>query len=156
MSLEEKTDLLNISMMIEGLTISRVIPQYGPLQKALPSQQVPYRRLASGPFDAYLPISTRELFRYTPPEVDSASNVILTGTPVVSDDSGVSIIQSRWNIETEGHTIVLKVGDRLNVGSFSGTVEDIYEDIVILRQSNGFRWVVMLGERLSNAVAVPL
>ncbi|MDO5580683.1 MAG: hypothetical protein Q4G69_06080 [Planctomycetia bacterium] len=153
----ENTELLSLTMIIEGLVLARPNPGAAwPLADQLPNTTVPFRRLTSGPFDAYLPIAQKELFRYTPPGIDAASHVLLTGTPEVSDpDSGQKKLQSRWKVETENRTILCNIGDRLAIGSFDGTVEEIFEDLVILKQTSGYHWIVLLGDSLADAVAIP-
>lgn len=153
----ENSELLSLTMVIEGLILAKPDPGASwPLADQLPNTTIPFRRLSSGPFEAYLPIAQKELFRYTPPGIDAASHVLLTGTPEVSDpDSGKKKLRSRWKVETEDRTIICGVGDRLTIGSFDGIVEDIFDDLVILKQSNGYLWIVLLGDALADAVAIP-
>ncbi len=154
---EENSNMLVITIMIEGLTMPKGSPTWSfPLASQLPATTVPYRRLTSGTFPAYSPVAERELFRYTPPGIDTASYVILTGIPFVSDPkTEKAVAQTRWKIETENKTITCGIGDRLNIGSFDGTIHDIHDDIVILKQNSGALWLVALGDKLSDAVAIP-
>ena len=38
---------------------------------------------------------------------------------------------------------------------FVGTVQEVIDDMVILRQSNGYTWILGLGDRLSAAACIP-
>lgn len=154
----EKSELLSITFVFEGLIMMKWNPRYAyPLAEHLPATTIPFRRLTSGTLAAYAPAAQKELFRYTPPSgIDAAQYAILTGIPTATDSvSGKTLTQTRWKLVTDGKTITRKVGERLTVGSFDGTIEDIFEDMVILKQMNGTRWVLMLGENLNQAAAVP-
>ena len=152
----EKSDLLEVTMIIEGLTLGKMNQRDPyPLLNQFPLT-TPMRRLTSGPFRAYEEIARLELFRYSAPGIDNANYLILTGTPSVSDPaSDKTVAYSRWKLETEGRTFSLKKGERLSVGSFDGVIDDVFDDMVILRQNNGYRWVVNLGDKLGDAAAVP-
>ena len=158
---QEHSDFLQVSMTIEGLTIlykkDQNLPY--PLVDKLPLSTAPERQLASGPFAAYRPMAEREIFRAVKTGVDSASYAMLTGLPVVTDDSGQATKIARWNMGAEGRTEAYKIGERMTVGAFDATIEDIDPDvgIVVLRQNNGTNrlWMVPLGYKLSEAVAIP-
>lgn len=153
----EKSDLLDVTVIIESLTLARPNAQaVYPLADQLPLGTTYLRRLASGPFKAYGDIAKFDLFRYSTPGLDAAKYVILTGTPAVSNPAdGSSSVLSRWKFQTEGRTVQLGIGERLTIGSFQGVIDDIDGDLVVIRQDNGYRWVVLLGEKLSEASAVP-
>ena len=153
----ENSTQLHFSLVLESLTLwYKPTPQFAyPLTDKLPLSVNPIRKLASGPFKAYSDTSNMELFRVVRRGIDNADYAILTGTPSITGDDGITTPISLWKIETEGKTLRLKIGDSVTIGSFNGTVDDISDDLVILRQNNGFRWVVSLGDRLSDAVAVP-
>ena len=74
---------------------------------------------------------------------------------MITDDEGNEQKVTRWNLEAESRTISLKMGDVLKVGSFVANIADIDDNLVILRQQNGLLWAVPLGNKLSEAVAVP-
>ncbi len=154
---QEGSELLRVAMTVEGLTI-RWRPdakQAFPLQDKLPLTTNPPRQLASGPFAAYSPLGDVELFRAVKTGVDDANFAILTGLPTISDENGRSVKFSRWNLTTEDRTITLKIGEELKIGSFQGTIADIYDDLVVLKQKSGRMWIVPLSQKLSEAVAVP-
>ncbi len=154
----EKSDLLSVTFVFEGWIMMKQNPQNAyPLTEHLPATTVPYRRLVSGTLAAYAPSAQKELFRYTPPSgVDAAQYAILTGIPTAADTtSGKTVTQTRWKLITDGKTITRGIGDRLTIGSFDGVIEDIFEDMVVLKQINGSRWILTLGENLSEAAAIP-
>lgn len=158
---QEHSDYLRVSMTIEGLSIlykdrpDRNIPT----PDELPLNTPPERRLVSGPFAAYAPLGSMELFRAVKTGVDTASYAKLTGLPVITDDAGVQTVVSRWYLATEDKVTVCKKGERLTVGAFDCFVEDVDPDVglVVLRQNNGTGrlWSVTLGSNLSDAVAIP-
>ncbi|MDD3587393.1 MAG: hypothetical protein PHQ75_09430 [Thermoguttaceae bacterium] len=153
----EKSNLLDITLIIESMTLARPNPQaIYPLTDRLPLGGTYLRRLASGPFKAYDDIAKMDLFRYSSPGLDAAQYVILTGTPsITNSEDGTTLVASRWKFETEGRTVQLGIGQQLSVGSFQGVIDDIKGDLVVIRQDSGYRWVVLLGEKLSEASAVP-
>lgn len=158
---QEHSDLLQVTMTIEGLTIlyKQYPNQAYPLVDKLPLSTAPEQQLVSGPFAAYRPMAEKEIFRAVRTGVDSASYAMLTGVPVVTDDSGQATRIARWNMGAEGHTETFRIGERFTVGAFVATIEDIDPDvgIVILRQNNSSDrlWMVPLGYKLSDAVAIP-
>ncbi len=138
-------------------TTARALAQYAAYPKTdkLPLDTTPTRVLASGPLAAYAPFAETELFRAVRSGIDSADYARLTGTPEVTDEKRNSTRFSRWRVETEDRTLTLKVGDRMQIGSFDADVVEIEADFVLLRQGDDRLWVVPLGEKLSDAVAVP-
>ena len=152
----EGSESLDVALAIEGLTMAKVNARNPyPLANQLPLSWSYEKRLASGPFAAYGDYTKLNPFRYAKPGIDDANFTILTGLPTVIDAAGASTTQTRWKIESQGRTVTLGLGGRLTVGSFDGQIESIQGEMVILRHaSNGF-WIVPLGEKLSNAVAIP-
>ena len=113
------------------------------------------RRLASGPFETYKQIGDVDIFRAIKTGVDSANFTVLTGLPTIRDVNGQELRFSKWRVETENRTINCRIGGELKVGSFNGTVVDISDELVILKQNSGRIWVVSLGNKLKDAVAAP-
>lgn len=172
----ESSDLLEVRMTIETMavgykerrdpataaneaekTLAQALANYAnyPKTDALPLDAKPTRVLSSGPLAAYKPFAETELFRAVRTGIDSADYARLTGTPEVSDEKGNVTRFSRWRVETEDRTITLKAGDRMQIGSVDAEVVQIDADFVILRQDDERLWVVLHGEKLSDAVAVP-
>lgn len=154
---QEGSDDLQIAMTIQGLTILYLTnpQQQFPLRDQLPLDAQAPQQLASGPFAAYKPLGELDVFRAVRTGVDQTALTRLTATPVITDDEGNEQKVTRWNLEAENRTISLKMGDVLKVGSFVANIADIDDNLVILRQQNGLLWAVPLGNKLSEAVAVP-
>ncbi|MGI6400870.1 MAG: hypothetical protein ACOX0A_01965 [Thermoguttaceae bacterium] len=156
---DENSEKLNTTMTIQGLTILYRLHQNQPypLEKQLPNadQSNMQQQLASGPFAAYKQMGDVDVFRAVRTGIDPTSLTILTGVPTITNDAGDSVTVSRWNLSSEGKTISLQTGEELKIGSFVATIADIDENFVVLRQNNGLLWVVLLGYKLSDALAVP-
>ena len=86
---------------------------------------------------------------------DDANWTVLSAIPTVRTPDGKDVTQTRWRVQTSGKTMVVPIGGELSVGSFVGTVQEVIDDMVILRQSNGYTWILGLGDRLSAAACIP-
>lgn len=155
----EHSELLNVSMTIEGMAIHFKADQNQtyPLVDKLPLETKPIRQTASGPFAAYRHMGDMEIFRAVKTGVDTTQFAKLTGTPVVTDDSGQPTKIARWYLGSDGRTQTFQEGDRMTIGAFDATIAEIDADVglVLLRQNTGRLWVVPLGYNLSDAVAIP-
>lgn len=170
------SDMLDVRMTIETMTVgykerrdsataaneaetalAQALAKFAAYPKTdkLPVETTPTRVLASGPLAAYRPFAETELFRAVRAGIDSADYARLTGTPEVTDEKGNVTRFSRWRVETEDRTITLKAGDRMQIGSVDADVVEIDADFVVLRQDDERLWIVLHGEKLSDAVAVP-
>ncbi len=173
---DEGSDLLEVRMTIETMTVgykerrdpataandvekttAETLAKFVDYPKAdkLPLETTPTRVLASGPLAAYKPFAEAQFFRAVRTGIDSADYARLTGTPVVSDEKGNVTQFSRWRVETEDRTITLKEGERMQIGSVDAEIVKIDAEFVVLRQDDERLWVVLHGEKLSDAVAVP-
>ena len=65
------------------------------------------------------------------------------------------VTTTRWNIGSIGKTMTVGIGEKLQIGSFDGVIESVDDDIVYLRQNGGRLWALSLGDKLSDAVALP-
>ncbi len=153
----EGSDTLRVSMVIEGLTILyRASPnQTYPLVDQLPLSTRAPKQTSSGPFASYSPIADLDVFRAVRTGIDPAELVFLTGTPSYTDESGETTVTSSWNFQALDKTVTLKIGEELRVGAFVATISDIDDQLVVLKQNTGRLWVLPLGEKLSDATAVP-
>ena len=175
----ESSDLLKVSMKIETMTLgykerrdpaaandeiatatAQALAKFVnyPKENELPIETTPTRVLASGPLAAYRPFAETELFRAVRTGIDAADHARLTALPEVTDEKGTRIRFSRWYLGTEDRTITLKVGERMQIGSFDAEIVDILDDFVLLRQKGSAErlWVVLLGGNLNEASAVNL
>ena len=173
--IDESSDLLDVRMTIETMTVgykerrdpttatndvekatAETLAKFAnyPKTDKLPIETQPTRLLASGPLAAYEPFADAQFFRAVRTGIDSADYARLTGTPEVSDEKGNVTRFSRWRVETEDRTVTLKAGDRMQIGSVDAEVVYIDAEFVVLRQDDERLWVVLSGEKLSDAVAV--
>ena len=152
----ENSNLLDATLLIRGLTMAKInMGQPYPSNDNLPGPKSYFRQLASGPWKSYSPMAKKMSFRFSRPGIDDSDWTILSAIPETQTADGKITINTRWNVQTTGKTLVVPVGGTLSVGTFSGTVEEVVDDMVILRQSNGFRWILNLGDRLSEAACIP-
>lgn len=137
-----KSDELEISLAIEAL----VLPAADRTDQlsALPSN-----RLASNELTAYQVIVERNLFGQTGAGVDPADFAFLTA---VLDVGGIP--QAWLTVRTTGEILKLKPGESFEVGQFRGTVAEITAPDIII-DSDEERWLLTLGEKLSQATALP-
>ena len=153
---KERRDAANAANETEK-TLAQALAKFAAYPKSdkLPVETTPTRLLASGPLAAYAPFAEANLFRAVRAGIDSADYARLTGLPEVTDEKGNATRFSRWRVETEDRTVTLKEGDRMQIGSVDAAVVKIADDFVVLRQDDERLWVVLQGEKLSDAVAVP-
>ncbi len=105
-------------------------------------------RLSYNSLEDYGIIAQRNIFGVGG-ETDESRQVFLTA--VTQDDGQPEI----W-FTLRGHDKLLKLrqGSRFEIGHFTGTVVDIFEDDVIF-ESVGERWLLSIGEPLADATALP-
>lgn len=172
----ESSELLDVRMTIQTMSVgykerrdpatatneaeralAQALANYAAYPKTdkLPVETTPTRVLASGPLAAYRPFAETSLFRAVRTGIDSADYTRLTATPQVTDERGNVTLFSRWRVDVEDRTLTLKPGDRMQIGSFDADVVEIDAEFVLLRQDDERLWVVPLGGKLSEAVAVP-
>jgi len=96
----------------------------------------------------YQPIAQRNLFGVGS-DPDPTDYAYLTFINMVNGEPEV------WfTLRATGETLKLGKGDRLRIGNFSGTIAEIEGSDVIL-ESEGERWLLTLGEKLTDAFALP-
>ena len=153
---KETSSLLSVAFLFEGATMAKLDPnQPYPTDGDLPGPNAVFQRLASAPWKAYQPMTRYNVFQYSRPGVDDANWTVLSAIPTVKTPDGATVTQTRWRVQTSGKTIVVPIGGELAVGSFVGTVQEVIDDMVILRQRNGYTWILGLGDRLSAAACIP-
>ena len=151
------SDEISVTIVIEGLSLAKLdrrSPYPDPVR--LPPARQYIKRLASGPFATYSPYARANIFQYAQAGFDDASFAILTGIPSkrVSAEEPM-VTTTRWNIGSIGKTMTVGIGEKLQIGSFDGVIESVDNDIVYLRQNGGRLWALSLGDKLSDAVALP-
>ncbi|MGD9644384.1 MAG: hypothetical protein AB7U73_01645 [Pirellulales bacterium] len=137
-----KSDLLDLSLSIEALVLPR----------AESEDQLTTRRsetLASERIEDYQPIVARNLFGQGGGGTDPAEFVLLTA---VTDVGGQT--QAWLSLRSTGEVLKLRPGDSFEVGQFRGTILEISPPDVVI-QSDDERWLLTLGDKLSQATALP-
>lgn len=137
-----KSDELELALGIEAL----ILPGADRDEKLNDQRS---SRLASEEFTAYRPIVERNLFGQTSAGVDPADFAFLTA---VIDVGGIP--QAWMTVRTSGEIMKLKLGQSFEIGQFRGTVSDINSPDIII-DSEEERWLLSLGEKLSQATALP-
>lgn len=138
-----KTRELDVTLLIDAL----VLPE------APPSNQLGTRRserLAYASLADYQPIVVRNLFgEGGANRFDAADHAYLTA---ILDVDGRP--HAWFTLRTESEVLKLGIGETVEVGQFRGTVAEIDGRDVILASENE-RWLITLGENLSQATALP-
>jgi len=98
--------------------------------------------------DAYDVIARRNIFRVGG-AADVTETTRLTG---VTYENGVSV--AWFNVQTTGETLKRGTGEELQVGPFSGTIVEIVDSDLVI-ESDGQRWLLTIGDKLSEACALP-
>lgn len=144
----EGSELADLMVTVEAIAIPpAAVDASFPLRDRLPNGY--YRRLASGPFSTYRLIAERNLLQHARGGVDKADFTYLTSIQRIN---GVPEI---WlTVRTTKTILKLKVGDRVEIGSFIGTLHDIGERDVIFERG-GLLWLVTAGDSLQKAFAIP-
>ena len=99
-------------------------------------------------FEDYLPVVRRNFFGVggSPDPTD------FTWLTAVSSVDGQP--QAWFTLRSEDRVLKLREGESLDVGQFHGTIAAI-DDADVILQSEGERWLMTIGENLSQAFALP-
>ncbi len=161
------SDQLDVSVTIEAL----VIPGAGPeLDEDLTEEErqnaliEDFRRRAAQPAERLASVSWGQ---YTPPRQRDYDTIAdrnlfgIGGDPDPTDHAYLTFINSvngepeLWfTLRATDETLKLRQGDRFQIGTFRGSIAEIEGSDVIL-QSDGERWLLTLGEKLTDAFALP-
>lgn len=137
------TSKLDLSLSIEAL----VLPGAARRERLddRRSQRLAHESLAN-----YQPLVERNLFGDGGARLfDPADFAFLTA---IVDVDGQP--EAWFNLRTTGELVKLRRGQRLVVGDFSGTVEQI-DELDLILASDDERWLLGLGESLTQATALP-
>jgi hypothetical protein len=110
---------------------------------------VEVHRLAFDKLSDYTLIAERNLFGFTGQGVHETDQTFLTAVVHVNDKP-----QAWFTIRSTDEVKRLSLGDQLAVGSFHGTIQDISDHDVVVG-SDSERWLLTVGENLTQAVALP-
>ncbi|MBN2292723.1 MAG: hypothetical protein JXM70_09880 [Pirellulales bacterium] len=105
-------------------------------------------RLASEKLEDYMSIVKRNLFDVGG-GLDPTDQTVLTTVTYVDGKPEVWFL-----LRGTDELLKLKKGDRLEIGLFSGTLAEI-EDTDVILESEGERWLLSIGENLTQATALP-
>lgn len=136
-----RSDEFDLSVSIEALSLSSA-DRKDQLCSAVSE------RLVYEDFAGYEVIVQRNLFGIGG-AVDVTEHTQLTG---VTYDNGLP--EAWFSLQATGETLKLGTGGRLEVGQFVGTITEIIDSDVIV-ESDGQRWLLTIGENLSEACALP-
>lgn len=137
----QKTGELDLAISVEAM----VLPSTG-RDKEFTTQISD--RLASEKLDDYMSIVERNLFDVVG-GLDPTDQTVLTTVTYVDDEPEV------WfSLRGTDELLKLKKGDRLESGQFSGIISEIDDTDVIIK-SDGERWLLSIGENLTQATALP-
>ncbi len=141
------TDELSLSISIEAMVLADAADAHG--------QRRPDRlsdahsdRLASDRLDYYRVIVDRDLFG-TGGAPDAVRYTVLTRVTYVDDRP-----EATFTLQTTDERTVLTEGQPLEIGSFRATVREI-EGADVIIESNGQRWLLTIGDSLTDAFALP-
>lgn len=138
----QKTDELDLAISIEAIVL--------PGSERKDSLSVATSdRLVSDQLESYQTIVDRNFFAVGR-EIDPTDQTFLTSVVAVEGSPPEAWFSLRSTDELEK----LNVGDQLKVGQFSGRVAEITGSDVIL-VSEGQRWLLTIGECLTEAFALP-
>jgi hypothetical protein len=137
----QKANELSLSIAIEAL----VLP--GATRKdQLATQQSD--RLAFDSLDDYQPIVTRNLFGVGG-GLDATDQTYLTAVTYSNGEP-----EAWFTLRGEGKILKLHKGDELEVGQFHGELTEI-EDTDVIIESEGQRWLMTIGDNITQAYALP-
>jgi hypothetical protein len=105
-------------------------------------------RLASNKFEDYQVIAQRNLFGASVTS-DATQYTFLTSVNYVDGQP-----QAWFTIRTSDEILKLREGETLEIGPFKASVSGITDSDVII-ESEGERWLVTIGESLTEAAALP-
>ncbi|MDR3232875.1 MAG: hypothetical protein LBT46_04290 [Planctomycetaceae bacterium] len=146
---EGQSGMNSIALTIDALALyPRQISDPYPLVNQLPTGWfVP--RLSSNDLNTYSVIAQRNVLQAAKGGVDRADYAFLTA---INQVDGVKEVW--FSVRTDDSLVKVRQGDSVHIGSFNGTVAEVFDQDVILQNAAG-RWLLTAGECLNQAFAVP-
>jgi hypothetical protein len=134
-------DQLDVAMIVEAL----VLPTATRKDRLSDRRS---ERLAYDKLDDYKIIVERNVFGVGG-STDPTDFTYLTAVNYVDGQAEV------WfTVRTSDSVLRLRKGDPLEIGHFKGVIADVYQSDVVL-ESEGERWLLTVGENISQAAALP-
>jgi len=148
--MEGNAEQLTFSMTVSALQLTQYQPQDPyPMMNQLPrGWNIP--RLATNDPNVYQVIADRNLLRTAKGGIDRADYAVFTWIRGAGDQQEVV-----FTIRTDESTVVAKLGDSFQIGSFSGKLVEILDQDIVLERGGGARWLLTAGESLGEAFALP-
>jgi len=146
--MENNAERLTLTMTVSALQLYQY-QQHDPypLWNQLPSGWTIPRLATNDFFGVYQVIAARNLLQTARGGIDRADYAVLTWIRKADEE----VV---FTIRTEESSIVVKLGDSIHIGSFSGKVVEILDHDVVLERG-GERWLLTTGESLGEAFALP-
>jgi hypothetical protein len=146
MPMEGNAEKLTVHITVSALALDSRYNPY-PATTLLPMGYI--QRLATNDLTVYQVIAHRNLLQEAKGGIDKADYTFLTGMPQVGGQTEV------WfSVRTDDSQMRAKLGDTIHSGSFSGKIVEIFDQDIVLDR-NGSRWLLEIGENLSEAFALP-
>jgi hypothetical protein len=154
-------DQLDLSVTIDALSLPDAPPEDKDAATAAADPQAVYEafaervrrthegRLASLELVDYRPIVSRNLFAIAGASPDPMQHAYLTSVTTVDGSP-----QVWFTLRTSGEILKVEKGGGFEIGQFRGTIAEI-EGADVIVESDGERWLLTLGERLTDASALP-
>lgn len=154
------SDRLDLSIAIEALVLPGAGPEGRKGDTALETQETIFaefrrrawrnsQRLASVTLADYDPIVQRNLFGIGG-SPDPTDYTYLTAVSSVDGEP-----QVWFTLRAAGEVLKLRKGENFEIGQFSGTIAAVEGSDVIIESDDGERWLLTLGESLTDAYALP-
>lgn len=137
----QKTGELDLSITIEAASLPGA-----DRKDTLTEERID--RLASASLDAYSPFAQRNFFAVGG-GLDPTDQTYLSAVNYVNGKP-----EAWFTLRDTDELLKLRQGDPLSIGQFTGTIAEI-DDADVILESEGQRWLLTIGECLTEAYALP-
>jgi len=149
-------DMLDLSIAIEALVLRNAgrASSRDPETVFEEFRQRTWRRsdrLAFDRLEDYDPIVRRNLFETgAGGAIDPTDSTYLTSINIVN-----GVPEAWFTVRTTDEVMKLKPGEVFQIGSLVGRIAEIYGQDVIIESDDGERWLLTLGDKITDAHALP-